>query len=159
MKEANENTALERLHRLTKKLEEKEKNLQLSNERMELILDSCNAGTWEWFVEKDQLFWNKRMVELWGYNPNALEKVGDYYKVTYDHFIDHLDEKHRHRVNNAVQCSLAEGTRYSVEYKVNRPDGSSIMVHASGRGYPKHSETPERMLGVCLLIDSRCDCD
>ena len=52
-------------------LKRREIQLERLSRRLELALDTSQIGVWELNIETDELFWDDRMNELYGYPPMA----------------------------------------------------------------------------------------
>lgn len=144
-------STLIQIEELTKALDKKETEINLHVERSDLILEACQAGTWEWLLKPDQLLWNERMVELWGYNAEDFDKTKEgYFILNYSLFITGIEEKYREEVTSLVNRTISEKEFFSINYTVIQPDGTKVKIHASGHAYPKDAEHPDRLLGVCL---------
>lgn len=149
--------SLSRIEELTQALEEKESLIRLAAERAALLLEISDAGTWEWVIDGDVLLWDRKMIDLWGYDPAQYKRNAEgFFVVEYGTFISRVQEDQRERVQTAVTEAIETRSQYNITYNVERPDGSVVSIHASGRAYPKDALRPERLLGVCIEVDCTC---
>ncbi len=100
--------------------------LRDANERLEFALDAAHLGTWNWDAALDQLTLGPRAAQIVGLPADV--------PFTREQIRARLPAQDAERARRALDRALAEHTDYSVEYRVNRDDGSQCWIAASGRG-------------------------
>ncbi len=131
--------ALERYHsqRTTKTILAE---LQSSQERLNLALQSQKMGVWDWYVQADQLIWDKTMYEIFGV---AKEE-------TSGHFADLERLCHPEDVETlikAIHQVFEQNTTFDQNFRVIR---KGEIRHISAVGYVVRDENgdPIRMTGL-----------
>lgn len=124
-----------------------EEELRTSAERLSLALSAAQLGDWQWDAATDIVTMSPRAAEIFGIPSGPA--------MTWTEMQLLLDPEDRARAGEAVERSLAERDQYDVEYRVHRPDGSTVWVTALGRGYYAPSGDPLGMYGIVRDITER----
>lgn len=109
-----------------------------------LACTAAGIGLWRWRMSDDYLFWDDRMVELWGAASND---------VTFQTFEGALDPHDRARVLAAVRSCVDQHGDYDTVFRIQKiDDGSTRLIHARG-----HVLAPanEWMAGICMDVTNR----
>ncbi|MBZ0122041.1 MAG: PAS domain S-box protein, partial [Sandaracinaceae bacterium] len=78
-------------------------------------------GNWEWNRDASTLWWSDEVYRIFGRSPSSFE-------VTLDAFFGCVLEEDRPNVLAAIEQAFASGRRYSVDHRIERPDGSIRWV-------------------------------
>ncbi len=71
--------------------------LQSSQERLNLALQSQKMGVWDWYVQPDQLIWDKAIYEIFGVDKaETLGNFSDIEKLCHPEDVDSLSKAIRH---------------------------------------------------------------
>jgi two-component system CheB/CheR fusion protein len=130
---------------LEKRVQERTRELSLSEERFRLVSLATNDVIWDWNLVTNLLWWSNSVEHMLGYKPDDLEKGVESW---YDRL--HPDDKERviEGVNHVINMG---GNQWSDEFRFKKADG--IYAYLFGRGYVLQNEygIPYRMLGS--LVD------
>jgi hypothetical protein len=98
-----------------------------------MALKAAGAGTWFWRFDDDTLYWDGRMHEIFGTDPDTFTgHVGFFYNA--------LDPCDRGRIGGIVQTC-----------RVDEADYSAVFKSAAGRLISAHGQaTSKYMTGICL---------
>jgi PAS domain S-box-containing protein len=118
-----------------------------SEERLSLVVQAADLGTWDWDILADHLVWSSRCLALFGVAPDT--------QMTYDRFLEALHPADRERVDRAVQTALERHEEYEMETRTVWPDGTVHWVATRGRAYFDTSGRAVRMSGVAMDITDR----
>lgn len=101
--------------------------LRKSEEHLRLAVNESKLGTWDSNLLTGERIWSDQFREIFGLPPNI--------PMTYEVFLSCLLPEDRKRVKETARqsCDPAGTGRYSVEYRIMRPDGELRWVAASGR--------------------------
>jgi len=121
--------------------------LKNSEEKLRFASTAADIGMWHWDLINNELFWDERCKEHFGYPPN--------YPMTYEASLQPIQEEDRQRIDDAVQKALKERTEYSVEMRVVLSDGKMRWVMSKGRGFYDDQGKPVRMDGITMDINER----
>lgn len=114
--------------------------LQEQRERFAFATDAAQLGYWFCDLPFDKLIWDTRVKEHFGLPPDADVDIGLFYDLL------HPDD--RETTRKAIAESIANHTRYDVEYRTVAPNGRIRWIHALGRtAYGRNGE-PKRFDGV-----------
>lgn len=115
--------------------------------KLEFASQAADIGLWHWDLVKNELIWNDRCKELFGYPPE--------YSMTYEAVLKPIHEEDRQRIDEAVQKALQEKEEYFAEMRVVLPDGQLRWVMSKGRGFYDVEGKAVRMHGIAMDITER----
>ena len=123
--------------------------LQDTQERLALALNSVELGTWEWHLPSDTLYTSTRAAELQGtfYQP---------FQGPSQEFFSYIRPEDRARTQQAYR-DLIEGRsqNYQVAYQTRLHDGTIRHLKSSAKLYRDERGAPLRMVGVIMDISER----
>ena len=120
-------------------LKRRERDLSRLSRRLELALDSSSIGVWELNVETNELFWDDRMNELYGY-------PADDGRRTYEDWARHIHPDDIARVTAAQPDPDAQDGDVEIEYRLV-VNGEVRHIRESARAYRDPGE-PTKIVGV-----------
>jgi PAS domain S-box-containing protein len=125
-----------------------QQSLRTSEERLRLALDCAEMGSWDYRIERDQLFMDARCLDLVGLPP----KPEPY---TREEFIRRVHSADRERVREAQDQAHAGGS-YHVEYRLTTESHrAERWLEALGNAVLDDSGKPIRVLGVVHDVSNR----
>ena len=121
--------------------------LRLTNEQFELASTMVNCFIYNWdlkrrFVERTQGF-----TRLLGYTPAEAEPTAAWWRSRI-----HPDD--RQRIRNQFKASLAQGDRYSMEYRLRHRDNYYVWVQDQGFAV-RTGDQIVRIVGITTDISDR----
>lgn len=126
-------------------------NINKQKERLNLIIEGTNIGTWEWNIQSGKIIVNKTWVEMLGYKMEKYspENIDDWKKLV------HPDDLKRSQ--NALDKHFkGEEEIYNAELRMKHKDGSWIWVLDRGKVVSWTDEgEPLRMFGSHTEITDR----
>ncbi len=129
----------ERLDNIAK-LRRREGELKRLSRRLGLALDSSRIGVWELNIETNDLLWDDRMNELYGYpKDGGPRSYADWERAI------HPDDVAR--VLREFPTAAAAGDSYHTQYRLLSSDGSVRHLRESAKVYQDPGEPP-RIVGV-----------
>jgi PAS domain S-box-containing protein len=120
------------------------KNLERSQERLNLALDAAKMGIWEWHVAKNELMWSDRLRQIFGLDKDAKVNFEIYQKLLHPD-----DAPKMHRI---IEEAVKTGKSYTVEHRVVWPDGSVHWIRSHGKSIVKDGKTV-RLIGTASSAD------
>lgn len=110
------------------------------NERLRLVLEASNMGTWDWDLITDTIEWSENLQKMLGYEPGTINPTFDLWKETLhpddrDYALGQLEQARRDEL-------------YDVAFRINRRDGAIRWFSTKGRFFRDKLENPVRMVGV-----------
>lgn len=125
-----------------------EEQLRRSEERFRLAMEFAAVGTWDWNLAKDTVIWNDQHFQLLGLTPGTVEPSYELWK-TYIHPED------LEAVERELDTAIMFRTRYSIEYRILRPDGRERWLLGRGQTIGDDRGQAVRMLGIVIDISDR----
>lgn len=117
-------------------------------ERIELALTSTKAGTWDYQVSSNELFWDESMFTLF-------EIQRPVSAMKFSQWIEHIHPDSREtfidEFNQGLKNQSAE-TFLSFVVKTLTPLGSTKYIKVSARFYADISQKTERVVGTCIDV-------
>src|SRR5436309_3514097 len=120
------------------------RELELSDQRLNLAADSADLGLWEWDLSKDEIWVTPRRRAQLGFPISG--------KITLEDLISRWHPDDRDRVRKALRDAIENGKDYDAEFRRVLADGSVRWVAARGRVYADKQGKPIRLLGVSMDI-------
>ena len=116
-----------------------EDSLQESEERLRLVLEAADCGTWYYDFATEKIIWSERCRSMFG--------------LTSSDLLDHgLPSDERERINQAISSAIADRTPLRVEHPIIWQDGSVRWLAAKGCAFYRDNGEPMRMLGIAVDI-------
>ena len=115
--------------------------------RFRMALDAAGIAIWVWNPESNQLFWDDRMLDLYG-APHSLRETGLYYEF----WASHVHPEDRPQVEDKLQQLLAGTGAYDPTFRIIRDDGEMRWIKASAILESDFTGRPLQMVGTNLDI-------
>ncbi|EIZ81277.1 putative two-component system hybrid sensor and regulator [Novosphingobium sp. Rr 2-17] len=120
-------------------------------ERLRAILAAAGtSGSWDWDIAEDLLRVDPRFAELYGLDPDAAHQ-----DLPTASFFTAIHPADRARIRIAVAGMLAGAERFSKEFRVVAPDGSTLWMHGRGQAHLDENDEPVRFTGLLIDITER----
>ncbi len=124
-------------------------DLKESQQRFELAINGSNAGIYDWDISKNTIYHSPTWKRLLGYEADELEDF------TIEHFYGMIHPDDKFRVKSTLDNHLAEGTPYSVEFRLATKTGEYLWFSDSGQALWNENSVPIRMVGSIVKIHER----
>lgn len=118
--------------------------------KWELAIDAAGVGTFDWDVTTGALTWDRRLLELFGYDEGTFGR-------TMESLFDRVHPDDRSVVTQAVQEAVDSCGDYQGEYRLVLPDGTLRWVGARGKAVGEGAGTTTRLLGAAYDITSHLE--
>jgi len=127
--------------------------LQESEERLRLVLEAAEIGTWDLDVASGKTTLNERYMEMLGYAPGEMDPVFS----NLEEWTTFLHPDDAARVSRAIESHLSGETQlYDIEYRMRHRSGDWIWVLDRGRLLERDADgRPLRACGTHLDVTSR----
>jgi diguanylate cyclase (GGDEF)-like protein len=135
------NDAFSDLRRALGELSESEKRLAYAQRLAQL-------GHWEWLPEESQMMWSEQVYRIF----DVEQRPG---ACTYANWLALVHPDERLKVEKALNESLNEARRFSLDYKIITPGGDERVVHHQGEVDTDASGRAERIAGAIQDISAR----
>lgn len=117
-------------------------------ERLTLVLEAVQMGTWDWDIVTNQTLWDLRHEVIFGYEPGTPHR-------------DYVDwERRAHPedlawIHEATRAAMDHHQPLALQYRIVWPDGSLHWIDAQGRFLYDAAGSPIRMIGVVRDITEK----
>jgi len=130
---------------------EQEQALKVSQERLQLALESASLGTWNWHVPSDALYGSARSSALHGLAEQPYQgNFQDFFASVY------LDD--RIKIRKTYRALLASSrTEYQNVYRTRLADGRLRYLENTAKLYRDEHGKPLRMAGILVDITDRVE--
>jgi PAS domain S-box-containing protein len=96
------------------------------DDRLRLALEAGEFGTWDWDQATGVVHWDRRLEEIFGFDPETFPMTFEAYSVAL-----HPDD--RAQVLAAVERAMETRSRYAIEHRIVRPDGTVRWIEGRGQ--------------------------
>ena len=132
-------------------LESHAHELTKSHRQLDLIVKSTGLGTWDWYVQTQQVEFNERWANIIGYTLDELSPVSIETWMKYAH-PDDLEESNR----LLEEVWAGNSDFYRFESRMKHKDGHWIWVYDTGQVIEwERKGVPKRMIGTHLDISEK----
>jgi len=122
--------------------------LKQSEERLRRAVDAGNVGTWEWDLPANRFGWSKGAEKIFGIDSGSFEGTyEDYRALVHPDDLDSMDR--------TVKQAMEQEGSFTVEYRVNRPDGKTRWLLGRGQSEPGPDGRIVGIRGTLLDITER----
>jgi PAS domain S-box-containing protein len=125
-----------------------EESLRESEARLSLALESAHMGIWDWNLVTNETLWSANMGLLYGLPKGTL-------CPTPQDFLELIYPEDRKPLTQAVNRTIQQGVKFTVEYRAVWPDGSINWLNCQGQVYYSENGQPTRLIGTTRDINVR----
>jgi len=131
-----------------------EVQLRASEASLATAQQIAHLGSWEWDLTPSEEWcgnpvrWSDEAFHIFGYAPGEVE-------ASYENFLRLIHPDDRARMEATANRSLREGTGYSLEHRLIRPDGTECIVQEEAKFIFNASGKPIKMVGSVQDITER----
>ena len=127
-----------------------ERALRESENRIRLSMNAAKAGSWNWNIETNEVVWDDRMQEIFGFEVGTYDGTYEAWKKSVHP--EDVDEADRQTIE-----ALKNGTDYDFEYRLNvkSEEGNWRRVRAQAIVVSNDKGERLRMAGFCEDITER----
>lgn len=118
------------------------RELQQSQQRVELALEAGRSGIWELNLSNNRLHWDRRTRDMFDVAPEESE-------LSFEDFSKRLHPEDRERVEVSFNDSVDTGSPFCCDYRVIYRDGSIHDIHTQGRAIFDEIGKPRLFIGIC----------
>ena len=115
---------------------------------LDLAVTAAGIGMFDWVLAADDLGWDDRLIELFGYDPATFDQ-------TFAAFTARMHPEDVDRVTALLQHAVDTAGEYAAEYRVLLPDGGVRWLAARGRALADEAGDTVRVIGAAWDITER----
>ena len=117
-------------------------------ERLSMIIESTQVGTWDWDPATDFVSWNQHAFTMFGLEPNNAP-------TSFARTAERIHPADAPLVRLALLKHMERGERFGLDLRARQSDGSYRWVHCCGRALRDRRGKPHRVIGLLLDVDDR----
>ncbi|HZS04187.1 MAG TPA: PAS domain S-box protein [Blastocatellia bacterium] len=122
--------------------------LRESEQRLRLALTAGHAGTWQWNIRTNEIFWSAEYYALYGLRPDSLTP-------SFENWLKWVHPDDRPRIL-AQEPKLVKGlVNTEHEFRIVRPDVGVRWLQSKGQMLFDAAGEPERLVGITIDITER----
>ena len=125
-----------------------EEKLRVERERLRLALGAGRMGAFELDMRTNELWWSPETFDLFGVDAST-------FVPTRENVLDYVHPDDRAKFVRRRSDAIASGEPFFDEFRVQRPDGSTVWVGYQGRAEYGADGRPLRTLGIVMDISER----
>ena len=125
-----------------------EEKLRVERERLRLALGAGRMGAFELDIRSDELWWSPETFDLFGVDPGS-------FVPTRENVVDFVHRDDRADFVRRRSAAIASGEPFLDEFRIERPDGSTVWIGYQGRAEYGADGRPLRTLGIVMDISER----
>lgn len=115
--------------------------LEKEQERVKLAIDGTSTGLFDWYIQKNDIYFSDKYKELIGYSPEELEDSFE----TWERLVHPDDiEKTKQHLNNYLEQKIDS---YEVEFRMKHKKDYWVWINARGKVSRDLDGKPLRMVG------------
>ena len=124
------------------------KELEKANADLAEAQALSNVGSWDWDLATSEVWWSNEMYRVFGVYP-------DRFQPSYETFLSLVKEEDRERVEVAIQTALERKVQLNYECEIDRPEGTTRVIHALGECLMDVDGNVVKMIGTCQDVTDR----
>ena len=125
-----------------------ERELLKTREQLSLALDAADAAVWEMDLETEELHWDDRAQQLWGYEPGE-------FTGTFEEFADPVHPDDWGRLETAYRNAIEDHSSYTVEVRVVPDEKPLRWVRVAGQVVTDGAGGQRRLIGLSTDVTER----
>lgn len=104
-----------------------ETQLKANENRLRIAKDSAQMGSFEWDIDSGDMYWDKMLIDIWGFDKETID---------YDDFITGVHEDDREAVKKEIEVAKdpgGDGHYHAIYRVVHAKTGEIIWIEANGQ--------------------------
>ncbi len=138
------NTMVKSLNTYLLKLSTLQENLMQRETHLNDAQKIAHVGSWEYTIDEDHFVMSRELFRIFGINSH-------HYKPHWETFLDYTLEKDRSYLHSIFDTAIEKGSRFDLQYRCQKADGSIINIHTQGK-VRKKKDAPTKITGVSMDV-------
>jgi len=127
---------------LEEKVEERTRNLSISEERFRLIASATNDAVWDRDLVNDKVWWSESFYTLFEYNKEDIDSNSAFW-------LEKIHPEDKEKTSQSLTKAINEGaSNWEMSYRFMKKNGSYAFVRDKGAVVVNEFGIPYRMLGA-----------
>jgi PAS domain S-box-containing protein len=112
-----------------------------SDDPIQLAVDAAEVGTWNWHIASGHVQWTPWTYQLFGVKPDVVD-------TSYPQIMQRVHAPDRPMVDEWISQAVQNRGRNTIEFRIDRPDGSIRWLRSTGRVMLNGQGEVVRMVGI-----------
>jgi PAS domain S-box-containing protein len=125
-----------------------EDELREREQRLRLVLEGAETGTWRWEIGADAIEWSDNLGPLHGLPAGSSPS-------TYEEFLECIHPDDREALGAAVERAVVAGLDYTLEFRTRWPDGTVRWLETRAHVLRDDVGSPTALLGLTQDVTAR----
>ncbi|MGA9139235.1 MAG: PAS domain S-box protein, partial [Methanocella sp.] len=108
----------------------------------------AHLGNWVWNIQTNEMRYSDELRQIYGID-------SDKQVATFDDFMKSVCPDHRSSVRRSINAALNRKEPHSIDFRINRPDGTVRTVHSEGEIVSDDAGKPIRLFGTVQDVSDR----
>jgi PAS domain S-box-containing protein len=135
-------------HREAEALSANEEQMRRRDAQLVAAQRIAQLGSYEWIVAENRVYRSEELCRIFGVDSAAFE-------ATFEGYLRRVHPDDRDATRRVVDAAFTNGTPFSFEERIVRPDGSVRLLHSQGSWQLDEGHRPVRLVGICQDITER----
>jgi len=123
--------------------------MEMQNTALRLALTATGVGIWQWFLDKDEIYWDEHCWSLLGRTPSKEP-------LNYQQWRNWIHPDDHRRLKRDILKQLKAGNQYVIEFRYLCADGQWLWVEGRGQSVENDAQgKPVRIVGTHTNIQER----
>jgi len=125
-----------------------EAKVRIQEARLKEAQAIAHIGNWDWDLQTNEVIGSDELFRIFGVDPADFDP-------TYENFMALIHEEDRAFAEETIRRSIENNEPYSIEFRLARPDGSTLKVLASGKAILDEDGAAARLVGIIQDVTER----
>jgi PAS domain S-box-containing protein len=125
-----------------------ENELRDREQRLRLVLEGAETGTWRWEIGADAIEWSDNLGPLHGLPAGTSPS-------TYAEYIECIHPDDREALGSVVERAVVAGLDYTLEFRTRWPDGTVRWLETRAHVLRDDAGSPTALLGLAQDVTAR----
>lgn len=118
-----------------------EAQLVKSQQQIAEALRAAQIGSWEWDIQRNIVTWSDELYQIFGL-------TRENFTANLEGYLERIHPEDRQSSRKIIERAYQESSRYEVEHRIIRPDGSIRTIHGLGAIVRDETGQPVRVVGT-----------
>ncbi len=119
-----------------------------SQQQIAEALRIAQIGNWEWDIQRNIVTWSDELYQIFGLTRET-------FNANLEGYLERIHPDDRQNSREIIERAYRESSRYEVEHRIIRPDGTIRTVHGMGEIVRDETGQPLRVVGTTQDITDR----
>jgi len=135
-------------HREAEALRANEEEVRRRDAQLVAAQRIAQLGSYEWIVAENRVYRSEELCRIFGVESADFEP-------SFEGYLRRVHPDDRDATRRVIEAAFTNGSPFSFEERIVRPDGSVRLLHSQGSWQLDEGHRPVRLVGICQDITER----